>query len=86
MRDEVLLTTTDNPYNPFTQYDMWYGYDINKGYHTCSLLARVAKPSDSINDGAIYDAMVKIVRSFPGPQQYLMVTSGNFDALVKSQQ
>lgn len=36
------LTTVDNPYDPFTQFDSWFLYDEEKGYHTCGLLGRVA--------------------------------------------
>jgi len=37
------ITTTDNPYNPFTQYDLWSGYDENLcGYFTSAYLARIA--------------------------------------------
>ncbi len=39
---EYMLTTVDNPYNPFTDFDAWLAFDINKGYHTSSFLARVA--------------------------------------------
>ena len=46
----VMLTTTDNPYNPFTDFDAWYAYDEMKGYHTCSYLARIAKISDELDD------------------------------------
>lgn len=35
-----MLTTTDNPYNPFEDFDSWYGYDQEKGYRTCEYLAR----------------------------------------------
>ncbi len=45
-----MLTTIDNPFNPFTQFDDWYLYDESKGYHTCSYLARIAKVSNELSD------------------------------------
>lgn len=46
------LTTTDNPFDPATEFDKWYAFDLEKGYNTCSYLARIAKaPSSmSVND------------------------------------
>ena len=44
------LSTADNPFDPFTQFDQWYNYDTSKGYNSCSLLDRVAKTSDSLSD------------------------------------
>ena len=42
----VTLTTTDNPYDPFTQYDLWASYDEKVcGYNSASLLARFAPVS-----------------------------------------
>ena len=41
-----MLTTIDNPYNPFTHFDEWLIYDIGKGYNTCAYLARIVKTSD----------------------------------------
>jgi hypothetical protein len=32
------LTTVDNPYNPFLQWDDWYAFDMMKGYDTCGLI------------------------------------------------
>lgn len=46
----VLLTTIDNPYNPFLQWDEWNAYDTHKGYNTNSLLARVAITTDELGD------------------------------------
>lgn len=43
------LTTTDNPFNPFTQWDDWLAYDTAKGYHTLALLGRVVRTSDSLS-------------------------------------
>ena len=45
-----MLTTIDNPFNPFTQFDDWYLYDEEKGYHTCSYLARIARTSSDLSD------------------------------------
>lgn len=50
MAKEYMLTTVDNPYDPFTQFDEWYEYDNLKGYNTCGYLARVAKTSNELSD------------------------------------
>lgn len=45
-----MLTTVDNPYDPFTQFDQWLAFDEQKGYHTCAYLARVCKTSSELSD------------------------------------
>ena len=42
---ETMLTTIDNPFNPFEQFVEWYMYDQQKGYNTYSRIARLM-PSD----------------------------------------
>lgn len=44
------LTTFDNPYDPFEQFDSWYMFDLDKGYNSCAYLDRIAKTSDSLSD------------------------------------
>lgn len=46
---EYMLTTVDNPFDPFTQFDEWLEYDINMGYHTLSFLARISIVSDDLS-------------------------------------
>lgn len=61
MQDVALLTTIDNPYNPFTQNDAWLAFDRSKGYYTYEYLARIAKTSSVLNDAqndAIIDAAI----------------------------
>ena len=51
MSKEVsMLTTIDNPFNPFTQFDQWYRYDVDSGYNTCSFIARLARTSDELSE------------------------------------
>lgn len=45
-----MLTTVDNPYNPFTDFMAWYGFDLNHGYHTPSLLARIANVPEELSE------------------------------------
>lgn len=47
---QSMLTTIDNPFDPFTQFDEWFAFDESKGYHSCSYLARIAKTSDELSE------------------------------------
>lgn len=50
MASQCALTTFDNPFDPFSQFDNWFLFDVEKGYYTCGYLARIAKTSDSLTD------------------------------------
>ena len=47
---EVWLTTKDNPFNPFTQFQEWYRFDLDNGYHSNERLARIAIVPDSFSE------------------------------------
>lgn len=47
---DIWITTTDNPFDFFTQFDDWFQFDESKGYHTCSYIARIAKVSNDLSD------------------------------------
>lgn len=65
-RKDRLLTTTDNPYNPFIEWRKWYMWDVTHGYNTCGLLDRVAMVPETLGADvemeAIHFAMMTIVR------------------------
>ena len=46
VKTRCALTTVDNPYNPFTQFDQWFLFDVEKGYDSCGYLDRIAHTSD----------------------------------------
>ena len=44
------LTTIDNPYDPFDEWDNWYSYDVQQNYFTTELLDRVSFNSEELSD------------------------------------
>lgn len=64
--DDYMLTTIDNPFNPFDRFDEWYQFDVSKGYNTCAYLARIANTSpslsDALNENEIDNAMNEIIK------------------------
>ena len=66
MAELHMLTTIDNPFNPFTEYDEWYAMDVRLGHNTSSFLARIVQTSDELSepdqDAAIEQAIDEIVK------------------------
>ena len=81
----TLVTTTDNKFNPFTQYDRWAAYDEKEcGYNTMSYLARIAAISPDLSpaemDQAIEDACDEICAM---DLRYISPVTGNEGGYVK---
>ena len=61
-----MLTTIDNPYDPFTQFDEWFAFDSQKGYNSCDYLAKLVYSSSELSaldqNNAIESAIDKIVK------------------------
>ena len=53
MAKDYMLSTNDNPYNPFEQFIPWFLFDIEKGYDCCGRLARIANFSDDMTQKEI---------------------------------
>lgn len=64
-----MLTTRDNPFDPFTQYDEWLSFDEQAGYYTNEYLARIANTTPAMTDeeteAAIESAMEEIIKVDP---------------------
>ena len=66
MSNDCMLTTVDNPFDPFEQFTSWFLFDVEKGYYTCSYLARIVNLSDDMSptevDEEIDRAMDEIIQ------------------------
>jgi hypothetical protein len=60
-----MLTTVDNPFDPFTRFDEWLDYDMSMGYNTAAFLDRVAIGSNDLSEPdqtlAVQEAIDQIV-------------------------
>lgn len=65
MADRYMLSTSDNPFNPSTDFKAWLAFDTSRGYHTLPLLARVTITSNELSEAdqllAINDAIDEII-------------------------
>ena len=50
MDETCMLTTWDNPWNPFEDFASWFLFDVGKGYNSCGYLARIARTSNQLSD------------------------------------
>lgn len=66
---KCMITTVDNPFDPFTNWDEWYAYDEAKSYCTSGLLARITKTSNELSEKEqnedIEEAIDEILELFP---------------------
>lgn len=67
----VALSTADNPFNPITEFDPWYQYDISHGYNSSQYVANIADMSDEMFGREQImknkeEAIDRIIYLFPG--------------------
>lgn len=52
-----MLSTTDNPFDPFNDFTSWYMFDCEKDHNTCALLARIANVNDEMSQKEIEEEL-----------------------------
>ena len=87
MSEQVyMLTTVDNPYNPFTQWDLWYNFDQHAKHYSCEYLDRVSDTSYGFSpeetQRELNRAIEWIVKNDP-LKIYRKVTADNFKQIMK---
>lgn len=45
-----MLTTIDNPFDPFEDFELWMRFDNANDYFCCNYLARIAKTSNAFSE------------------------------------
>lgn len=63
---EVFITTKDNPFDYFKQFDLWFSFDSSMGYYTLEKVARTLRSSDNLSkadqEAAINDCFDQIIK------------------------
>ena len=49
MLEQLMLTTFDNPFNPFENFHDWFVFDIEKGYKCCEIVDRISNIRDEMS-------------------------------------
>lgn len=77
---DYMITTVDNPFNPFLDFDEWYVFDQSHGYNTLSVLGRVIVTSDELSeadqdlaymqavDEIVQENVIGMWRKIPNPE------------------
>lgn len=77
---DVWITTVDNPYDPFTQWDQWYRYDEKNGYRTCGRLAKLARNavdlSEEETEAQITAAIIALLDLYEPYEVYTLAIRG----------
>ena len=58
---EVMLTTIDNPFDPFTDFNSWFAFDSQMGYNTCNYLASMTLDTDELTTGEEVDEITSAI-------------------------
>ena len=58
---EYMLSTIDNPWNPFKNFDEWLQFDLSHSYNTLAYVARIAKTDSEMEDKTYSDQVNKAI-------------------------
>ena len=65
MAKVAMLTTVDNPFDPFEQFNSWFMFDCEKGYNSYGKLMRLAEISEDMSsveyNNAIENAIDRLI-------------------------
>ena len=59
--NEAMLTTFDNPFDPFEDFTSWWMFDIEKGYNTCSYVDRIAHVTEDMTQKEVNEEIERAI-------------------------
>ena len=75
---QTWVTTLDNPWDYWTHFDEWNAFDQEKGYNTCSYVARICMASNEMSEEEYEDAVEAAVNDI-----VRLNITGNYRKIVK---
>ena len=61
MEKGYMLTTLDNPFDPFNDFKSWYMFDCEKGHNTSARLARLANINSEMSQKEVDEEMDRVM-------------------------
>ena len=61
MEKGFMLTTLDNPFDPFDDFTSWFMFDCEKGHNTSSRLARLANIDSEMSQKEVDEEMERVM-------------------------
>ena len=56
-----MLSTIDNPYDPFDDFKNWFMFDVQHGYNSCAYLGRIAQISDQFTEKENFEEIERAI-------------------------
>lgn len=57
--ETFMLSTIDNPFNPFDDFTSWYMFDCEKGHNTSSRIARIANIDSEMTQKEVEEERIR---------------------------
>lgn len=86
MEKRYMLTTLDNPYNPFVDFTSWYMFDCERGHNTCSRLARIINESSEMTQKEIDEERnraIDFIIKYDFEDKYVAGTEEQLESLLE---
>ena len=61
MENNCMLTTFDNPYNPFVDFSSWYMFDCENNHNTCGRLARLLNIGNEMTEKEVDEERIRAI-------------------------
>ena len=77
MNEAYMLTTLDNPFDPFNDFTQWHMFDCEKGHNTSSRIARIAQLSSEMSQKEVDEEMdraMDIILRYDAEDKYIKVS------------
>ena len=89
METKYMLTTFDNPFNPFVDFSSWYMFDCEKSHNTCSRLARIVNLDSEMTQKEIDEEKERAMRfivKYDLEDKFMMGTKEEIDKWIEAYQ